>query len=175
MLFSEHSRDPSASLPSLSERISFSILRVGAALDVALDQLGSDEKQALWAMVQEQLPPSLFERYGQNDAYPTEGAEGAQERLPWPYQKSCISSGLSSRLVYREGLAFVEGLPDTTLSRFALTYLQQEPRVRLLARQVAASGLDFASDVSELLMRGGVRAATVIHSPVNSPVKRKGH
>jgi len=95
---------------------------------------------------------------------PKQETDGA-DRLPWPYVKSCISSGLASRLVYREGLAFVEGLPDTTLSDFALTYLQQEPRVRFLASQVVASGLACASDVEQLLLRGGVRAATIQHSP----------
>jgi len=74
--------------------------------------------------------------------------------------------------VYREGLSFVEGLPEKTLSDFALTYLQQEPRVRQLAEQVAASGLDFAIDVRELLLRGGVRAATeATATPPASPVK----
>ena len=45
MLFIEHSRDPSKSLPKLSERISHSILRVGSALDVALDKLPAEERK----------------------------------------------------------------------------------------------------------------------------------
>ena len=97
------------------------------------------------------LPPALFD-----DAAVS---ERAAERLPWAYQRSCVTSGLASRLVYREGLAFVEGLPDASLAEFAYTYLRQEQRVRALAAQVAASGLSFAKDVEALLLRGGVRAA----------------
>ena len=163
MLFTERNRDPTVALPSLSERISSSILRVGAALEVALNRLHDDEKSALWHIVKEQLPSSLFDGAA---------AGAAVSKLPWPYQRACISSGLSSRLVYREGLSFVEGLPEQTLSDFALTYLQQEPRVRLLAKQVASSGLSFASEVESLLLRGGIRAATIaVATPPQSPMK----
>jgi len=151
MLISERARDPSVAIPMLSERISFSILRVGLALDIALDELGAKERESFWPVVRNQLPPSLFE---------APFSKHVAQRLPWPYQKSAITSGLASRLVYREGLAFVEGLPDASLATFALTYLQQEQRVRSLAAQVAASGLSFAADVEALLLRGGVRAAT---------------
>jgi len=151
MLFSEHGRQPSVSLPVISQRISASILRVGAELDTALDKLARDEQEALWPVVRSQLPPALFDE---------PFSPHVEERLPWPYKKSTISSGLSSRLVYREGLAFVEGLPQQQLAEFAFNYLQQERRVRELAKQVAAAGLPFSAEVEKLLLAGGVRAAT---------------
>jgi len=61
--------------------------------------------------------------------------------------------------VYREGLAFAEGLRDNQLASFALGYLRQEEHVRSLASMVASSGLSFAAEVETLLLRGGVRAA----------------
>ena len=70
-----------------------------------------------------------------------------------------ISSGLASRLVYREGLAFVEGISDERLPRFALRYLQQEEVVRNLVRQVAEGGAAYAPEVERLLLQGGVRTA----------------
>ena len=70
-----------------------------------------------------------------------------------------IANGLASRLVYREGLAFVRNLPDVSLPTFALAYLQQEQRVRSLAKEVRQSGMAFGEEVEDLLIRGGVRAA----------------
>jgi len=82
--------------------------------------------------------------------------------LPWAYTRSCLTSGLASRLVYREGLAFVEGLPDRSLASFAQAYLKGEQRARELCAAVAAAGLSFGSDVETLLMKGGVRAAAEV-------------
>ena len=90
----------------------------------------------------------------------SEHAGQLPERLPWEYQKSTIVKSLASRLVYREGLAFVENMPSNErLARFALAYLEQEQRVRSLADAVAASGEPFATEVQELLLQGGVRVA----------------
>ena len=150
MLFSEFAKEPTIPLPIYSQRISFEILRVGRALDVALDGIDAAKRAELWACVSDQLMPAIF------DALP---AARIAERLPWPYQKNCISSGLASRLVYREGLQFVEALADEQLASFAFRYLQQERRVKLLAGQVASCGLGFASEVYELLLHGGVRTA----------------
>ena len=70
-----------------------------------------------------------------------------------------IACSLASRLVYREGLAYVSGIPDNTLPQVCLRYLQEEQRVRELAEEVGASGMENASSVRELLLQGGVRAA----------------
>ena len=136
-------------LPALSERISFAILRVADALAAVLDDY-SKEKQ-LWPLVATQLPPALAASEAHAAVLP--------DRLPWEYQKSTVAKSLASRLVYREGLAFVEGLGDGRLPAFALAYLEQEQRVRGLADQVAASGAPFAPEVEALLLQGGVRVA----------------
>jgi len=70
-----------------------------------------------------------------------------------------ISSGLAGRLVYREGLQYVEQVPDKRLREMALAYLQQEQHVRKLVAEVAASNLVSAPAVEALLLQGGVRAA----------------
>ena len=152
MLFTEAIRSTNVALPALSERISVSILRVGHALDDALDRLPASEQSGLFPLVRESIPPVLFED-------PTVRKRAAAQ-LPWPYQRSCITSGLASRLCYREGLAFVEGLPDEGLAAYAQAYLQGEKRTRELSALVAAAGLACGPDVEMLLMRGGVRAAT---------------
>ena len=70
-----------------------------------------------------------------------------------------IVKSLASRLVYREGLTFVESMPDLRLPMFALSYLEQEQRVEALAAEVAASGHPFADNVEALLLQSGVRVA----------------
>mmetsp|Transcript_32586 Transcript_32586/g.104013 ORF Transcript_32586/g.104013 Transcript_32586/m.104013 type:complete len:108 (+) Transcript_32586:3884-4207(+) len=79
--------------------------------------------------------------------------------LPWSYQKSLISASLASRMVYREGLTWVDSIPDSALPDVALQYLRQEQRIRGMVDGLRASSIGGASEISELLMSGGVRAA----------------
>jgi glutamate dehydrogenase len=150
LLFDESKANLDTPLPALSERISLAILRASQALGGQLDEMHEDQQGRLWPLVREQLPPCLFERH----------ASRLPERVPWEYQSAMISSGLASRLVYREGLSFCESLSDARLPSFALRYLQQEQVVKDLARQVESDGAPYASKVKGLLLRGGVRAAT---------------
>ena len=149
LIFSEQMADPSASVPSLCERVSYATLRASNALNGLLNQMEENQRRRLWPLVREQLPQCLFDQH----------ASRLPKSLPWEYQSAMISSGLASRLVYREGLAFSEALSDAQLPGFALRYLQQEQVVRTLAKQVRDSGADYAPQVESLLLRGGVRAA----------------
>jgi glutamate dehydrogenase len=148
LLFAEARRDPSSPLPALSERISFAILRVADALASLMDSYAKE--RPLWPNVSAQLPPALAV---------SEHAPNLPSRLPFEYQKSTVAKSLASRLVYREGLAFVEGMPDARLPVFALSYLEEEQHVKDLADAVAASGHGYASQVETLLLKGGVRVA----------------
>jgi len=154
LLFTESARQPDMALPLLSERISHAMIRVSDSLGKQLDAFGDAHKSRLWPLLHQQLPPVLFEAH----------AARLPELLPWEYTKEMISSGLAGRLVYREGLQYVEGMGDERLSAVSLAYLQQEQRVRKLAAEVAASGLASASAIESLLMQGGVRAA-IHHLP----------
>jgi len=148
LLFAEAVRDASTPLPQLSERISFAILRVSDALAKLMDSYS--EGRQLWPLVCEQLPAALAA---------SAHAPALPQRLPWEYQKSTIVKSLASRLVYREGLPFVETMSDARLPAFALAYLEQEQRVCALADAVGQSGEAFAPQVKSLLLKGGVRAA----------------
>ena len=155
-LFAEARRDAATPLPAISERISFAILRVADALSTVMDSYAKTNR--LWPLVSSQLPPALAH---------SEHADQLPERLPWEYQKSTIVKSLASRLVYREGLAFVEGMNDSRLPAFALAYREQENHIRGLADEVAASGQKFAPEVQALLLQGGVRVAR--RSPQTRP------
>jgi len=152
MLLAESARDPSTAMPVLSERISVAILRVNHALDALLDKLPAEQRTDFFHLVRQGLPATLFA----DESI----AKSAEKRLPWAYQRSCVTSGLASRLVYREGLHFVESLPDEGLAEFARSYLDGEQHAQKLAALVATAGLKFGPEVEKLLLKGGVRAAT---------------
>ena len=57
-------------------------------------------------------------------------------RVPLPYQKEIVSCLLGSKIVYNEGLAFVEGLSDAALAGIALRYLREERKVEALVDKV---------------------------------------
>ena len=81
------------------------------------------------------------------------------ESLRTPGLNKGIAASLASRLVYREGLSWAESLPSEALPTVCLEYLRQEQRIRQLAEDVRTSSLGERDEVSELLIRGGVRAA----------------
>jgi len=149
LLFAESRRQPDISMPKLSESISHAILRVTDAAAGQLDNFAPEQKERLWPLTREHLPPSLFDSYAARIA----------PKLPWEYTKHMIACSLASRLVYREGLQFVAGVPDATLPELSVRYLQQEQRVRELAEEVGASNMENAEHVRRLLLQGGVRAA----------------
>ena len=129
-----------------------------------MDKYSDVQARQLWPIVRQQLPPAL--------AASPEHAPNLRDRLPWEYQKSTVVKSLASRLVYREGLSFVEVMPDARLPAFALAYLEQEQRVRSLADAVAASGQPFAPEVEALLLEGGVRVAA--EKVANAAKERNG-
>ena len=114
MLFTEAARDRSVALPTLSERISVAILRVGRALDDALDKLPRAEQQALFPLVRESIPPELF----------SEPSIELRARMVFLAVSALIrTSGLASRLVYRRASRLLR-LPNDGLATFAQAYLR---------------------------------------------------
>ena len=79
-----------------------------------MDSYAQDKQ--LWPLVSAQLPPALA-----TSAH----APKLPERLPWEYQKSVIVKSLASRLVYREGLSFIEAMPGYVENRALRTELER--------------------------------------------------
>jgi len=148
-IVAESRLNPSISLPELSVHLSHSIIRATHAAAIALESLSPDRKERLWPLMSEHVPAPLFHKYSTRLA----------ERLPWTYQKSLISASLASRMVYREGLAWVDSIPDAALPEVALQYLRQEQRVRGMVEGLRATNVNDAEELSRLLLAGGVRAA----------------
>ena len=95
------------------------------------------------------LPPVLAELCG----------DRVMESIPATYLHRVIASALASRMVYREGLDWLESMPAEAIARLAERYLEQEAEIRQLVAQVRTSGLENSETIATLLETGGVAAA----------------
>jgi len=153
LLFREYRNYP-GSLPHFSERISNAINKVTDALTDALAVYNPEDTlfQELLPLVKENLPEKLAEMAW--DRVPS--------RFPVQYQRNAIASTLASKLVYQEGIHFVETQPDEKLAERAIEYYREDQRIQGLVRKLENSteeplrGED-ADKILDLLKRGGAR------------------
>lgn len=151
LMFREHKADPSVPLPQLSERISLAINRGTDALAAAVAELPPAELTAMLPMVRRALPRTLDEAAG----------DRLEERLPPAYVRFQLASTLASRIVYREGTAYVMAMPDDVLAAQVLRYARAEAALE----ELAAGQPD--GFVREVLSKGGAR--TVIDHHIDLP------
>jgi glutamate dehydrogenase len=148
-LFHEHLHKPSSHLPELSERLSRAINNATDAIAGSITTLQGSHPELVRQLVVNHLPPSLFERSG----------EQTFERIPVAYLHRVVASSLASRIVYREGLDWLESMPAQAIATLAERYLAEESQVQALARQVRSSQLEHRERIAMLLETGGVAAA----------------
>lgn len=154
LMFREYKLDPSAALPPHSQRISHAITRVHDSISQCLGTLDAAERDEVLSMlVAEHLPPKLLE---------ASGKDGVRAKVPPAYLAEIVACGLASKIVYREGISFIEGLPEASevLAEIGFKYLKQEQRVKELVNKVEESKMNSESkaEIIDLLYRGGIRA-----------------
>merc|ERR1711904_391662 len=83
------------------------------------------------------------------------------ERIPLDYMKNAFASCLASKLLYKEGVHFLESQPSERLAQLAVEYYRQEQRVIHLLHSVSSANLpeQEKEEVLQLLERGGTRSA----------------
>lgn len=146
ILFREHKLRPDLSLPELSIRLSKAMLRTAEAVAQAgVDPLHS-ENDGTREVFESYLPPLLREIAG--DRF---------HQVPEDYRKRIVASSLAGKIVYREGITYLEDLPYQALSELALSYLRGERMVRSLVDEIKASTLPSSAVLVELLEQGGAR------------------
>ena len=135
LLFREHASFRGA-LPEFSSRISDAINAVTDAVAEKLDASGAaDDADALFAtLAPEHLPETLADL-----------AVAKKHDLPAGYVTACVASFVASRLVYAEGLAYVEALGPERLADVALHYVKAQSDV-----QAALAAVNAADDVDDL-------------------------
>lgn len=151
LMFREYNKNPGQALPPYSQLISECIMRVHDATDAALEHMDDEKRKTLiLSQLEEHLPKRLKEA----------GMDRCWDQVPLAYLKQVVCAATASKIVYREGLDYIQALPDESLAPIAFKYLQQEEKVFGLIEKVQGSGMDAESieKVSQLLLRGGVRA-----------------
>merc|ERR1719204_2340869 len=142
LLFREAQLNPNVQMPDVAVKISKSITRVGdfflKALDANFDILDEENK---YRLISESLPKKLVEVAG--DRLLTD--------LPLAYVKAMIASSLASKMVYAEGVDYVDGLNEKVLSETACVYLRQTDAVRDLLDEVTNSDLEHKEKLLAIL------------------------
>jgi glutamate dehydrogenase len=158
VLFREYRHYP-GSLPHFSTLISKCINRTAIAIQAQLaslklgDELYSELKPLF---VEEYLPRKLAEVAG----------DRVDTRIPIDYMRNAFGKILASKLLYREGIHFVESQPEGTLAKLALRYYREDKQLQpLLAAVQSATNLNDADRqrAFDLLSRGGVRSSLNIY------------
>lgn len=149
LLFREQARNPAVQLPDISVRLSKVVNRAAEAIEPLLYKLSPEDEPLFRELVHEHLPPVLLELTG----------EQVFEKLPAAYLRWMAASVLATKIIYREGLDYLDPVPSETLGALAMDYLRKDRETRLLIETLRASDLPQRAHVIELLERAGTRAA----------------
>lgn len=148
LLFREHRRSPQVPLPEMSIRLSRIVIRASDAIEAAMNDLPEKDLPLVRQLVLDHLPPVLVELAG----------ERLWSRLPKSYLNWMIAASLATRIVYREGLAFLEEMPMAAIADLSFRYLRQERETGMLLDELRSSELPHRRRLAELLERSGTRA-----------------
>merc|ERR1711992_438990 len=156
LMFREYQNYPGA-LQHFSERISKSINRAYGAIRKKLAEMQTGDatyKKLLPLFLEEHLPRKLAEVAGSR----------VTDRIPLDYLHNAFGKILASKLLYREGIHFLESQPEPRLPELALRYVQEEKQVRQLMGEVESSDLPPAkrARIQELLKQGGARSLLLL-------------
>ena len=151
-LLTDHAADPRVPLPDRAVGLSRAILRATRAIAAHLGKLNADDRAALAPVAAAHLPSTLVEAAGPG-----------LKRLPRAYRDRTVAARLASRIVYREGVEFVDRVPEDRLGQFCIEYFRVEQEAEGLVTQVVDAGLPGAQRIAELLRAGGARAALTMN------------
>jgi glutamate dehydrogenase len=147
-----HERGRRTNLVQLSKILSAVINRV---TDLVSDHLAGQEeetaKQAIFEkLILDYAPAVLAEQY----------RDRLLSQIPSSYRRALISADIAARLVYREGISWLEHLPDAAVVQTVQVYLEQEHRLSEILEEVAASGLPARETILKILHMSGTRTLT---------------
>lgn len=149
LLLQERRRRPDLTLPELSVRLSQVMLKTAEAVARSINDPLTDNQFGTGEVLLEYLPPLLREK-----------AVSRLDRIPLQYRQRIVACSLAGKIVYREGITYLEDLPQASLQELAITYLAGERSISQLVAQVETSGLPDAQRICQLLELGGARTLT---------------
>jgi len=149
LLFIEAKANPSVQMPDVAVKISKAITRASDTFDKVLtDKLEILDPTTRRRLVVESLPKKLVEVAGER-----------LDDLPAAYMRAMIAASLASKMVYNEGVDFVESLEDDQLCDLAGSYLHRSDQLKTLMDQVADSSMESRDEILEILRLAGVKTA----------------
>ncbi len=140
---------PGIPLPELSTRLSRVLIAASDAIGPCLARIEREEPERLWSLMEEYLPPVLRER----------AVGRLRTQLPRGYACDAIAKSLAGTIVYREGLAYLEGMEPAAIADLALRYVEAERETRALASRVLASRLPERERIAALLRSSATRVS----------------
>jgi glutamate dehydrogenase len=149
LLFRERVHHPGVLLPELSVRLSKEMNRAADAIALYVETIGAAEHALGDGLVREHLPPTLRAL----------GASRLDERMPVAYWRSIVAKSLAARIVYREGLDWLNPLPDGTIGAMAFQWLRAENAAKALAATIRGGGEYDHALVAAVVERAGARLA----------------
>ncbi len=139
-------QQPGLHLPVASVRLSRAVIRTADALQAAMGDMTTADRNMLEPVINDHLPPILLEIAG--DRIP--------ERLPETYRNWLVAKALAARIVYREGMEAVETIDVKSVASLAIGFLKRERRRDELADTVAATDLENRDEIAGLLRRSAI-------------------
>jgi glutamate dehydrogenase len=152
LLFREQRQRPGIPLPDISVELSRAILQATDAIEQSLPLVEQDEAALLQSLIHEHIPTAVLRAAGTS----------AIERIPASYRNGIIASSLAARIVYREGIDYLNSVPTNELTKVALHYIRTERETTELVAEVESSGLEHRDRIVALLQQGGARAGVTI-------------
>jgi len=119
LIFREMRLDQTKPFPVVSSEVSAAITRLHDALDQHIGGLSDDEMVGFQHVLRDHLPGDATK--------PLVGK--LQERVPRQYQNAIVACVLASRMVYKEGVRFIDALPSEGLAQLSLKYMNAERQI----------------------------------------------
>ena len=148
-LFREHYFHPETGLATLSMHLSSEIIKITDTLAQLIEDNKINKEGFNEELMKEFFPESLLKKAG----------EKPLSKLPLSYFVRAMASILASRIIYHEGIHYLESLHDERLTEHLVSYLQQEEKTGLLIRQLESSDLAGKKNIIEILKRGATGTA----------------
>jgi len=148
LLFREYRANPSYQLPYYSQAISGAINRAtDAVVDAVTNNYDLISPELRTRLLVDSLPKKLVELAGDR-----------LEDLPKAYIISMMGAQLGSKMVYNEGLDFVDSLDDRALTELAVSYVTQEDKMKEVISSIEDSDLANKDHIMKILKAAGVQS-----------------
>ncbi|MDJ0837072.1 MAG: NAD-glutamate dehydrogenase [Acidobacteriota bacterium] len=148
-----HERGKRDNLVELSKVLSSVINRVTDLVSASLDSLSEKEFRSALNdhIILSYVPDILAEKYH----------ERILTDIPRSYRQAMISADVAAKLVYIEGITFLENLADEDVVQTVQTYVNKQQRVIELRQAVESADLEHKEEILMILNRSGARTLTM--------------